>query len=116
MKKIIALLMLVLFAPETSAQSPDWRKSWDELVEAAKKEGKVVVSGPPSAQRRRALPAAFKERFGITLEYLGGRSGDMATRLRAERLAGINTVDLMIAGIQTMATILHREKMLDPLK
>src|SRR5262249_51695477 len=88
----------------------------DELVAAAKKEGKVVVSGPPNAQLRRALPAAFKERFGVTLDYLGGRSGDTATKLRAERLAGINTVDLMIGGIQTMATIMHREKMLDPLR
>jgi iron(III) transport system substrate-binding protein len=62
------------------------------------------------------MPAAFKQRFGITMEYLGGRSAETATRLRAERQAGVQTMDIMVAGIQTMATILHREKMLDPLK
>jgi iron(III) transport system substrate-binding protein len=116
MKKIAALLMLVMLAPDCLAQAPDWRKSWDELVAAAKKEGKVVVGGPPSQKLRQAMPAAFKERFGVTLEYIGGRGNDAATRLRAERRAGISTVDLMLAGSQTMATILYREAMLDPLR
>jgi iron(III) transport system substrate-binding protein len=115
-KKILALLMLMLFAPDAMAQIPDWKKSWDELLAAARREGKVVVSGPPSRELRQALPAAFKQRFGVTLEYIGGRGNDAATRLRAERAAGINTVDLMLAGSQTMATILYREEMLDPLR
>jgi len=62
------------------------------------------------------MPAAFKERFGVTLEYLGGRGNDIATRLRAERRAGLYTVDAILAGSQTMATILYREGMLDPLR
>jgi iron(III) transport system substrate-binding protein len=65
---------------------------------------------------RQALPAAFKARFGVTLEYLSARSTDSATRLRAERVAGIYTVDAALAGIQTMATVLFREEMLDTLK
>jgi iron(III) transport system substrate-binding protein len=116
MRKIVALLMLVMFAPHGMAQAPDWKQSWDDALALAKKEGKVTVSGPPSQELRQALPAAFKERFGITLEYLGGRSSETAARLRAEREAGVNTMDIMIAGIQTMATILYREKMLDPLR
>jgi iron(III) transport system substrate-binding protein len=117
MQKTIALLLLsVMLAPAALAQSPDWKKSWDETLAAAKKEGKVVVSGPPSQELRQALPPAFKQRFGITLEYLGGRSAETATRLRAERQAGVQTIDVMIAGIQTMATILYREKMLEPIR
>ena len=116
MRKIVGLLLLVMFAPSAMAQTPDWKKSWDETLAAAKKEGKRVVSGPPSQELRQALPPAFKQRFGITLEYLGGRSSETATRLRAERQAGVQTIDVMLAGIQTMATILHREKMLDPIK
>ncbi len=108
--------MLMMFAPGAMAQAPDWKKSWDETLAAAKKEGKVVVSGPPSQDLRQTLPTAFKQRFGITLEYLGGRSSETATKLRAERQAGVQTFDVMIAGIQTMATILYREKMLDPLR
>ena len=32
MKKLLALFMLMLFAPDAMAQIPDWRKSWDELL------------------------------------------------------------------------------------
>jgi iron(III) transport system substrate-binding protein len=116
MSRIVTLLTFLLFASDAMAQSPDWKTSWDETLAAARREGKVVVSGPPSQLLRQALPARFKERFGITLDYLGGRSADMAVKLRAERRAGINTVDVMVSGIQTMATILHREQMLDPLR
>ncbi len=116
MKKIVALLLLMIFATGATAQTADWKQSWDELLAAARKEGKVVVSGPPSQELRQALPAAFKNRFGVTVEYIGGRGNDAATRLRAERAAGISTVDLMLAGSQTMATILYREQMLDPLR
>jgi iron(III) transport system substrate-binding protein len=116
MKRILTLLTLLLFVPEGVAQTPPWQRSWDETLAAAKKEGKVTVSGPPSQGLRQALPAAFRERFGITVEYIGGRGSEAAARLRAERQAGIMTVDAMIAGSQTMAAILYREKMLDPLR
>ncbi len=119
---IVKLLALVLlgFAAYAGAQTPaqikDRNKQWDLLIAAARKEGKAVVLGPPDSQVRQELPAAFKARFGVTLEYLGGRSSEATAKLRAERQAGIYTVDAALAGIQTMATILYREKMLDPIK
>ncbi|MDB5728383.1 MAG: ABC-type Fe3+ transport system periplasmic component, partial [Noviherbaspirillum sp.] len=120
MNKLTAMLMsamLVLLASTASqAQSPNAMKEWEDTVAAAKKEGKVVVTGPPDAEVRRALPAAFKARFGITLEYLGGRSSEVASKLRAERASGLNTVDAMVGGAQTMATILYVEKMIDPIR
>jgi iron(III) transport system substrate-binding protein len=117
MKRTILLLMASLLSSQAAlAQSADWQKQWDATVAAAQKEGKVVVAGPPDAELRHALPAAFKTRYGITLEYLSARSTDSAVKLRAERSAGIYTADAAIAGIQTMATVLYREKMLDPLK
>ena len=90
--------------------------AWDDLIAAAQKEGRVVVIGPPDPEVRRILPEAFKARFGVTLEFSGGRTSDQAARLRAERGAGRYTVDLAIAGAQSMATIFHREKMLAPLR
>ncbi len=90
-------------------------QAWDNLVSAAQREGRVVVIGPPDPEVRKALPAAFKARFGVTVEYLGGRTSEQADRLRAERRAGQYTVDVTIGGIQSMATIFHHEKMLIPL-
>lgn len=96
--------------------APAAEPSWTQLVAAAKLEGKVVVLGPPDPQVRQELPAAFKARFGITVEYLGGRSSEAAAKLRAERSAGVYTVDVVFAGSDTMATVYYREKMLSPLK
>jgi iron(III) transport system substrate-binding protein len=90
--------------------------AWDELAAAAQQEGRVVVIGPPDPEVRRVLPAAFKARFGVALEFSGGRTSDQAARLRSERSAGLYTADLAIAGAQSMATIFHHEKMLAPLR
>jgi iron(III) transport system substrate-binding protein len=110
-------LVAVFCASQALAQSGapgDWEQQWNQLIVDAKKEGKVVVLAPPDPEVRQALPAAFKKRFGITLEYIGGRSNESSARLRTERNAGVYTVDVTLSGIQTMATIFYREKMLDP--
>jgi iron(III) transport system substrate-binding protein len=119
MKKQLTLaLALAFYAAGTLTQS--WAQSpapsWDKLVANAKKEGKVVIIAPSDPQVREAIPAAFKAKYGITVEYLGGRSSDMAARLRTERQAGIYTIDVALSGTLTMASIFYGEKMLDPLR
>jgi iron(III) transport system substrate-binding protein len=117
MKKLFVLLTLIALSPlGAAAQTADAKKSWDETLAAAREEGKVVVSGPPSQELRRTMPAAFKARTGIAMEYLGGRSTELAAKLRAERQAGVQSVDVVMAGNQSMALTFHREKMLQPLK
>jgi iron(III) transport system substrate-binding protein len=103
-------------AAESKTATTDWKQQWDALVDAAKKEGTVVVSGPPTQAVRTELPKAFKDRFGFDLEYLGGRSGDLMTRLKSERAAGQYTLDAMIAGATTLYTQAYPEKMLDPVR
>jgi len=116
MKVIVLSLLLICVAVPAWAQKKGWEKEWNEIISAAKKEGKVVVSGPPDPTVRRELPTAFKARFGIPIEYIGGRLSQIAARLRVERRAGVYTVDAFLGSIPTMATILYPEKMLDPLK
>src|SRR5919199_128531 len=65
---------------------------------AARQEGKVVLASGPTAATRQNLPRAFKERFGVDLEYLGGRTNDLVNRLQNERAAGLYTVDVIITG------------------
>jgi iron(III) transport system substrate-binding protein len=113
-------LTLLLLSAQVLAQALPSGQNWDQqraqLVAAAQREGKVVILAPPDTQVRQALPAAFKARYGITVDYLGGRSSESAGKMRAEREAGIYTVDVALAGIQTMSTIFYREKMLVPLR
>ncbi len=85
-----------------STSAPSAPSEWDALVAAAKSEGKLVVSGSPSAETRKAIPQAFRERFGIEVEYLAGASSDLAARLQSERAAGQYTIDACISGANTM--------------
>ena len=114
-RAFLAGIAILLSSHAASAQAGE-PKTWDETLAAAKKEGKVVVVGPPDTQVRQELPAAFEKRYGIKLEYISGRGSDSASKLRNERSAGIYSADAMLAGSQTMFTVVHREKMLAPLK
>jgi iron(III) transport system substrate-binding protein len=117
MKRFFALTALIALIPVSAmAQNGAWKQTWEETLTAAKAEGKVVISGPPSQELRTVLPAAFKARYGINVEYLGGRSTETSARMRAERQAGIHSIDIVFAGIQSMALTYYREKMLQPLR
>jgi iron(III) transport system substrate-binding protein len=94
---------------------PTWEQEWNALVEAARKEGTVVVFGPPTPAARVELPRAFKSQFGVDVEYTGGGTGDLLPRLMAERGAGQYTVDVITGGAQALYTQAYPAKMLDPL-
>ena len=113
---LITSMVLLLVTVPTWAQERGWKERWDAIVVAAKEEGRLILLGPPDPNIRRELPAAFKTRYGITVEYIGGRLNQIAGRLRVERRVGAYTVDAFLGSITPMATILYPEKMLDPLK
>lgn len=82
---------------------PAWKQQWEKTLGAAKREGQVVVFGPAGETTRNALVAAFKQSFpDITLEYVGGRAAEQATRMKAERDGGVYSVDVFIGGSVTM--------------
>lgn len=109
-------LFLLLPAWSIRGQEKNWEKEWKELVQAAKKEGRVVVAGPAEPRTRANLPAAFQNRFGISVEYISGRTSEVAAKLRVERRAGLFSVDVFLSTTNPMYLILYPEKMLDPLK
>jgi iron(III) transport system substrate-binding protein len=111
---LLLVLGLTLWPAYVSAQ--DRPAAWDELIAAARREGTVVVTGPAHPEVRQALPAAFKARFGVNLEYIGGPASAMVAKMKAERASGIHSFDVTLAGIQSMAQIFHREGLLEPIK
>jgi ABC-type glycerol-3-phosphate transport system substrate-binding protein len=48
----------------------------------------IVVSGPPVPDARTKLPAAFKQRFNIDMDYLAVNSSQLASRNLPTALAG----------------------------
>jgi len=90
-------------------------RSWEELLAAAKAEGKVVVASAPDPETRQKLPQAFKEKFGIEMEYLPGAT-EVTARLQGERAAGQYTLDAEMNGSDSIYATLLQNGWLDPLK
>src|SRR5258708_29050837 len=82
------------------AQTPDPTK-WEEVQSKAREEGKVVVAGPPFQGLRTALASAFKQRYGIELNYLGMFAGEVITRVDTESKAGKVSIDADLGGTST---------------
>ncbi|MGZ9261336.1 MAG: ABC transporter substrate-binding protein [Candidatus Binatia bacterium] len=88
---------LLAKSPVSHAQQP-WQAEWDKTVAAAKKEGKVVVGLPPSAELRRELEPAFKARFGFEMEIFSATGPQIANRIVTEGKAGVRYFDSFIFG------------------
>ena len=86
------------------AQAPSaWQQQWNNAVNAAKKEGKVVVFGPAGEIIRNALVDAFSKSFpAITLEYVGGRAAEGAAKVKIERDGGVFSIDVFIGCAVTL--------------
>jgi len=115
----VALMVLALIhAPAVWAQTDaGWQKTWNETLAKAKQEGKVVVLGPPGDQIREAITKGFAKAFpDISIEFSGARGGELATRVKAERDAGIYSVDVLINGTSTANAYFKPMKALDPIE
>jgi iron(III) transport system substrate-binding protein len=111
----VLVFVLVGISP-ASAQTKASEKEWSAVLEAAKKEAKVVVAGSPDPVMRNEVIPKFTARFGIGVEFMAGRSSEISARVKTERGAGIYSVDVYLAGPDTTATVLYGEKLIDPLK
>lgn len=117
----VAITLIAACAPATPTGAPPPapgagydHPAWRELISAARQEGRVAVRGAPNPEAREAIPKAFKERFGIEVEWDSSRASDLYSRLEAERLAGLYTMDVVISG-NDLADLLQRD-WLEPLK
>jgi len=88
---------------------------WKELIAAARAEGRVVVAVNPNPEITGRLPSTFKDRFGVDVELVAGRSGDLMTRLDAEHTAGLSTIDVAIAGGDSAARM-YQNGWLQPIR
>jgi len=121
LSKLILLMFGVLSMAWTQGAlaqpQSGWKQKWDKVLSAAKKEGKVVVWGPPGELIRRGMVEGFKKAFpDIAVEFSGARGGEQATRIKAERDGGIYSVDLLLSGTTTAISQMKPMKALDPIE
>jgi iron(III) transport system substrate-binding protein len=85
-----------------AAQAPD--AEWKKVIEAAKKEGKVVVyNGAVGTPALPTVLAAFEGKYGIRTELLEARASELRERIRTEQAAGKVLGDVSHNGSTTTA-------------
>ena len=99
-----------------AAQTKGSDKEWQEILNAAKQEGKVLVAGSPDPLMRNEIIPKNTARTGVAVEFIAGRSSQIVARVETERSAGIYSVDVFLAGPDTTAVDLYGNRMIDPLK
>jgi len=100
---LLGVLVAWMIAPTAIGQTKaDGKAKWDSVVAEAKKEGTVVVFGPAGTTLRKIVTERFAKAFpGIKIEFSGARGNDLAAKVRAERDAGIYSVDVVVQGTTT---------------
>jgi len=111
----LVAIWLAVFAPSVNAQS-DSRQEWEQVLAAAKREGKVSVLGPPQVQARDVLTGLFQKKYSIEVEYLGRLGRMVATGVLTERRAQRYLWDVYIGGTTTGITSLAPAGVFDPVE
>src|SRR5437899_4069774 len=88
---------------------------WERTLEAAKTERKIVLAIPPANELRREMEIVLKQKFGFETELITNPGPRNASRIAAERKAGVRYFDALMVGTGTAAT-LTKELILVPIK
>jgi iron(III) transport system substrate-binding protein len=105
---LLIVTALLLASNALAAEAPeDWRK----IVEAARKEIKVVAGGPPTAVLRKQYKDTFENRFGLELELISAPGPQNAGKAMSEFKAGVRYFDVLHGGSGTLEP-LKNENML----
>ena len=103
------------FAASGQVRAAGWQTEWNKTLEASRKEGKVVVSVPASAELRVRVQEAFERRFpGVAVELLAARGSSNINKILDENKAGVHYFDIHIGGTNSMVTGLLTEGLLEP--
>jgi uncharacterized protein HemX len=89
MVSVLAILVVAGVGHAAWAGEAKRLPEWDKTVEAAKKEGKVVIAIPPSNELRKELETLLKQKFGIEAELVAapGPSPSASAASRSVRLS-----------------------------
>ena len=98
----------------TLSTKAGWELEWEETVAAAKREAKVVISGPTRELWRKVL-VTFEQDFPeIKVEYTGANSRDFWPRVFRERELAQYLWDLRVGGPDPQVYAAKDKGVLDP--
>src|SRR3972149_2985214 len=79
-----------------------------EILDAAKREGKVTVYGSPETEIMKAVQNAFEAKYGVKVEYWRASSTKVLDRALTEHRAGKPLFDVALTN-ETPMRILKKE-------
>jgi iron(III) transport system substrate-binding protein len=92
-------------AAQAPAAKPETASAWQQIVAAAKQEGRVSVLSQGGADIRDALTIGFQQRYPeIEVEYTGGTGAEISVKVATEQRAGQYRGDVMVHGTTTPLT------------
>lgn len=103
-------------SPSAATSRQSWEQEWEKTLQAAKKEGTVILYSTANTTVRTAMGNAFRQKYGLTLESVTGRGAEQALRLINERRNGLYLADVYMAGTTTPVTQLKPAGVLDPME
>jgi hypothetical protein len=96
---------------------PDWKAKWEKTLDAAKKEGKVVVYGATGSAIRTSLTEGFEKTYPfLKLEYFAIESSPLAVRITAEQRVQRYDVDVVLHAVTATLVSLKPQGALDPIR
>src|SRR5258706_9008317 len=99
---ILIGLFSFIAQPAFGQAKADGKAKWESTVSEAKSAGSVVVLGHAGTAVRKMVTQRFSKAFpDIKIEFSGARGNDLAAKIRAERDAGIYSVDVVVQGTTT---------------
>ncbi|MBI4331732.1 MAG: extracellular solute-binding protein [Chloroflexi bacterium] len=136
MKKSFIWLTAVFFAliscvptqaPAPSTREPEaktavkpaaqegWESDWQKTIAAARREGGLTINSSFGPEQRQAMGQAFKDKFGLDVDWGVGTTPLIVAKLLRERAAGLYLADLQTGGPQNLND-LKPAGALDPIK
>ena len=107
MKETINFVLAVLFIAQPVFGGEAKPASWENTLAEARKEGKLVLGIPPSAELRKQIEPLLKTRFGLEVETLSATGPQIANRIVSEHKAGVRYFDALIFGSCTGVPLIH---------
>ena len=108
---LLAALGFSLVFTGDLAAAAEVSPQWEKVLEAAKKEGQLVLAANPGTH---TVFAEFQKKY-LEIKVIAAPGRGEASQILAERRAGKYVVDLSIHGMTTMSP-LHKAKAFDPIK
>ncbi len=106
MTGLLILVVALYAAGPVKAAAPPWEQEWAGWLAKAKKEGKLTIYTTAGSEVRQALQNGFSKKYGLEIETVSGRGGELTQKIETERRAGLYLADVYMGGPTTMLNVL----------